>query len=304
MTKVQVLLSTYNGEQFIDEQVKSILEQNHPYVDILVRDDGSSDQTVARLKERVNQSNRITLIEGRNIGVIPSFMELIHQSSDDYDYYCFCDQDDVWMPDKVNNAVKMLSDYQVPAMLCTTTQMVDIDLNNLSVWPKAPGKSPSFYNALVENIAVGTTITFNKSAMQLLRAKHVDSKKLLMHDWWGYLVISAFGEVIFDPTPSIWYRQHGANVVGGNQSVIQKWTKKWASFRKHSGKKLLRIQAQEFSKHYRDVLSADKKEQLDLFLEPRNSILKRIRFLSTSKLYRQSWIDQRLFQFLILIGYI
>lgn len=304
MTKVQVLLSTYNGERFIDDQIKSILEQAYPNVDIFVRDDGSSDQTVAKLKEWVNQSNRVTVIEGGNMGVISSFMELINQSSDDYDYYCFCDQDDVWMPDKVKNAVKMLSEYQVPAMLCTSTQMVDINLNNLAVWPKAPERSPSFYNALVENIAVGTTITYNKAAMQLLRATHVDSKKLLMHDWWGYLVISAFGEVIFDPTPSIWYRQHGANVVGGNQSVFQKWTKKWASFRKHSGKKLLRVQAHEFSKHYRDVLSADKKEQLDLFLEPRDSFLKKILFISRSKLYRQSWIDQRLFQFLILIGYI
>lgn len=304
MTKALVLISTYNGEQYIDQQIKSVIEQTHNHVDILIRDDGSTDQTSVKLSQWTKQTDRITLIKSNNVGVVSSFMHLIQEASDDYDYYCFCDQDDVWLPNKVNNAVTMLAEYQIPAMVCTATQMVDTELNMLNIWPYEPSKPISFNNAVIENIAVGATITFNKGAMKLLKDKNIDPSKLIMHDWWVYLVVSAFGVVLFDPNPSIFYRQHTSNLVGGNRSLVHKWIKRLKILYVSSRFKSLKEQALEFYKHYKYQLSNDHREQLELFVSDRNSLQLRVNFVKKSKLYRQSWFEQRLFQFLILTGYI
>ncbi|WP_374017413.1 glycosyltransferase family 2 protein [Paenibacillus thiaminolyticus] len=304
MSSVQVLLSSYNGEQYIQEQLLSIVEQSYSDIDILVRDDGSSDQTASIIRQVMEHTPHISLIEEENIGVIPSFFSVLARSNESMEYYCFCDQDDVWMQNKVASAVKHLAKYKSPAMVFTSTQLVDNNLSPIKIWPETPKRLPSFENALVENIAVGATITMNKAARDLILSKLVHSERVMMHDWWVYLCISAFGTVIYDPQPSMYYRQHGNNVVGGNRSFIQKWTRKWKSYRKHAGRRLLYKQAEEFYRLYGDKLTVEKREQLELFLAHRETVVQRIQYLRKCRLYRQSWIDQKLFQFLIMIGYI
>lgn len=305
MDKVQVLLSCYNGERYIAEQLDSILGQSYPNVYILVRDDGSVDSTILVVKEYMKRyPERIQLLEGENIGVSGSFMELLRCSDPHASYYCFSDQDDIWLTHKVIAGIEQIQHERQPVMICTSTQMVDTALKAIGIWPREWKRELSFYNALFQNVAVGMTIMLNREARDLLISKAVNPQHLLMHDWWAYLVVSAFGEVLFDPEPSILYRQHDHNVVGGNKSLLHKLQKKATSFRKHFNRKLLIFQAQHFDELYSEHLSEDKKEQLKLFLQPRNTLFKRISYLRRCKLYRQSWIDQRLFQFLILIGYI
>lgn len=305
MSKVQVLLSSYNGERFIAQQLDSILNQIYSNIHILVRDDGSTDSTKAIVHKYVKQyPGRIDILEGENVGVISSFMLLVEASDPEASYYCFCDQDDVWLTHKVNNAIQRINNKCYPVMLCTATQMTDAELNPLGIWPSEWKRDLSFYNALFQNVAVGTTITINKAARDLIVLKQVNSRQLLMHDWWVYIVVSAFGEVIFDKEPSILYRQHENNVVGGNKSFLHKVKKKWQSYLKHSNHKLLINQAQEMFDLYGEKMTEDKKEQLKMFLAPRDTFVKRIRYVRKCKLYRQSWLEQRLFQILILIGYI
>ncbi|WP_422658501.1 glycosyltransferase family 2 protein [Paenibacillus sp. EC2-1] len=309
MKRVQVLLSTYNGERYIAEQIESIMKQSYPNVTVLIRDDGSSDGTLEKIQQMKQvYSGRIQLIEGTNSGVVGSFFELLNRSDPYADYYCFCDQDDVWLAHKVKSALSKLDtavQNHEPAMAFTSTELTDGELNPKGIWPMPPLRKPSFYNALYENVAVGATITINKLARDLfIYGKSVDSKKILMHDWWFYLLVSAFGKVIYDHQPSMMYRQHENNVVGGSNSLVGKLKNKLNSFRRHYGKEFLYTQALEFRRIYGEQLKHEKREQLDLFLTPRPRVIDRLKYMSRSKLHRQSRWENLLFKFLILIGFI
>nr|WP_216674066.1 glycosyltransferase family 2 protein [Saccharibacillus endophyticus] len=302
------MLSSYNGERYITEQLNSLSSQTQANWTIRLRDDGSSDRTWPIIEAwQAKFADRMFSEKALNVGVIPSFFELIGQADEESDYFCFCDQDDVWLPEKMERAIDRLSEVEkdVPAMVFTSTQLVDADLNPLGIWPEKPLKAPSFYNALVQNIAVGATVTFNRSALQLVRSHMPDTNRVLMHDWWFYLCVSAFGEVLYDPEPSILYRQHGNNAVGGETSKLGKLKKKWASFRKHRGSHKLVEQAREFHRLYASELhDKDKLQQLEWFIAPRDRFRQRLNYLRRSKLYRQSRIENLLFRFLILIKYI
>lgn len=106
MYKVAVLLSTYNGSKYIKEQIDSILSQEGVNIDIYIRDDGSTDETVNIIYEY--KSNNIFLTEGKNIGVGNSFMELLYSVPEIYDYYAFADQDDIWSEKKIRIAIEVL----------------------------------------------------------------------------------------------------------------------------------------------------------------------------------------------------
>lgn len=306
MAEVQVLLSTYNGAKYLPEQIESVLKQSYHKVKLLVRDDGSTDRTGDVLKYyHNNYPSKIQIIWGNNIGIVNSFMELLNHADQKCEYFCFCDQDDVWLPDKIERALSKLDGFNhIPAMVCTSTQVVDELLRPLNVWPKPPTRDPNFYNAIVQNIAVGATTTLNKKAWELIVGKTIHSENIQMHDWWTYLCVSAFGKVIFDPLPSILYRQHANNSVGGETTFINTLIRKWNSYKRNKGRHLLRRQAAEFWRVYFDWLDEEKKAQLLLFLEDRETISERISYLYKCKVYRNSPFENFLFKILILAGYI
>lgn len=276
-------------------------------MEIFIRDDGSTDNTISIIEQyKLEYPEKFRVIYGENVGVIQSFFLLLSHSDENADYFCFCDQDDVWFSDKIERAYKYLhkEDSQEPIMYFTSTKLTDGKLKPLRNWPSRPRKPPSFYNALIQNIAAGITITINKEARDLLIKKQVKTDQILMHDWWTYLCVSAFGKVYYDDTPSVFYRQHGNNVVGGENTFIEKARKKWSSFKKHRGDHLLYKQAKEFYRLFGKELEDSKKQQLNLFLLPRQNMLDRLRFLYRSKLYRQTIEEHILFKILILIGYV
>ncbi|MNN17108.1 hypothetical protein D3C81_1302800 [compost metagenome] len=125
-----------------------------------------------------------------------------------------------------------------------------------------------------------------------------------MHDWWMYIVVSSFGEVRFDKSPSVIYRQHERNVVGTEVFIIDKMKKKWLRFKKNKNKRYLYYQALEFYEIYGNLLIGEQRKQLELFLAPRKLIRDKLLYLVRTKLYRQSAIDSLLFRFLVFIGYI
>lgn len=216
--KVLVLMSTFNGEKYIREQLESLIQQVGIELSILVRDDGSSDGTVDILKE-YESKNLLTWYSGENLKSAHSFFDLIQKASR-FDYYAFCDQDDVWEKEKLIRAIEKISkiNKNIPTMYFSKAMLFDENLNEIKegVYPT---HSYSFGTALLRNNVTGCTVVFNSKLMEY--AKKYTPNKVLMHDHWIYLLcLSLGGEVVYDPNSYIKYRQHANNVFGGRNRII------------------------------------------------------------------------------------
>lgn len=214
-----ILMSTFNGSKYIREQLDSLYNQTIDSFDLYIRDDCSNDDTINILNEYSSKHNNITIIEG-NINLKParSFMELI-KKIDGYEYYAFCDQDDVWHKDKLLFALESLKNITIPALYCSNYQLTDAQLNNL---PDNGHKSSSdFYTSIIYSNATGCTVVFNNLLMKYL--KMYNPKYIVMHDDWAHKVcLSIGGKVIYDERKTIFYRQHGDNADGGVHSITHK----------------------------------------------------------------------------------
>jgi len=209
--RVVVLMSTYNGERFVVEQLHSILQQLPEGGRINVRDDGSSDGTVAKIEGI--EDPRISVSRGTNLGFGQSFLTLLSEVPAEADLIMFSDQDDVWLPGKISRAWQHLEPLgETPGLYGSSQMLVDAELRSLHATPLWP-RGPSLRNALTENIITGCTAALNRAAVQRLRHAGVPNG-VHFHDWWLYLVISAFGTVIYDERPTLLYRQHGRNQIG------------------------------------------------------------------------------------------
>ena len=213
MIKVSILLSTYNGEKFLREQLDSIIEQKGIEWNVLIRDDGSNDGTVLILDEYSKRDKRFSYYVGENVGPAQSFMRLI-ENSPDANFYAFCDQDDVWDSDKLKVAVEILEkeDECKPALYYSNLRIVDEKLNFYRLSHPVPYVQKNKYSALIENMATGCTMVFNKKALEY--AKGALPSYCSMHDVWIYIICQMFGTVRYDFNAHMDYRQHGSNVVG------------------------------------------------------------------------------------------
>lgn len=217
--QVTVLLATYNGEMYLKEQIDSILNQTYPDVQILASDDGSTDKTAELLS-----AHQIKTLNGPRGGFAENFFHLIQNAPDECAFYAYSDQDDVWHRDKLQRAMDALeaTDETQPALYCSRTALVDETLAPLGYSPLFE-KKPHFLNALVQNIAGGNTMVFNRAALQLLRQTK-NPKQIVAHDWWTYLLVTgAGGTVIYDAKPSLCYRQHQGNLIGNNMSFAARY---------------------------------------------------------------------------------
>ncbi len=276
--KVLILLSSYNGEKYISQQLDSLLAQTYP-VDILIRDDGSTDSTVSIIDSYMKSNDNIKLIRGSNVGFKRSFDLLINNKlTNDYEFAAFCDQDDIWMPDKIEAAIKKITieyDPQVPTMYCSNLSRIDDSNNYLGdVYYKQP--SYTRYNAIVINIATGCTMVFNHSAVALYRyGGSCDSK---YHDWQMYLICMFLGKVYFDMQPHIKYRIHGENTVGFKRA--KGWFEALCSVCKSvlmPKKKSERVRwIKSFSENYKRFLSVYDHHFLDAFGRHEDNVIYRI----------------------------
>ena len=214
--RILVLVSTYNGERYLAQQLKSILGQLGVQVSIIVRDDGSKDGTIAILEKYSSNFPNVSYYQGKNVGPCMSFFDLLRHA-DGFDYYAFCDQDDVWDNDKLLNAVGKLSQQpnDIPVLYCSNLKVVDESLNYCRKAHKKNFNTNNMYSGLVDFYAVGCTEVFNQKAVDITRA-HV-RKDCMMHDSWMFMICNFFGCVIYDHEAYINYRQHGHNVVGTNK---------------------------------------------------------------------------------------
>lgn len=284
--KVQVLVSAFNGEKFIRAQIESILSQLPAGSQITIRDDGSTDGTIAAIEEIPDP--RIHLIRGDNLGFGGSFMRLIQEANPIVDMVMLSDQDDIWFHDKIERSWRSLAPFSgTPALYCSAQRLTDSDLNPLND-TKPWSRPPAFENAIVENIVTGCTAALNREALALLQIKN-DLSGIYFHDWWIYLVISALGKVIYDPKPSLYYRQHNNNVIGHGAGVIMRQVQMVRFLLTHDWANILIQHIFAFNKNYRHLLNENQRKTIDdHFSITENSITPRPNIIWKGKLWRQN----------------
>ena len=219
---ITIVMCTYNGAKFLEEQLQSFLVQSHTDWRLYVSDDGSADGTVGLLhgfRESVGNTHQIDLVSSTRRGISANFLKAICDAPLS-DFCAISDQDDIWQPNKLKRALERLAQTCPgrPALYCARTRIVDVRGRELRLSPLFT-RHPCFANALVQNIAGGNTMVMNRAAHELVRRAGADLD-VVAHDWWLYQLISgAGGEVIYDTEPHTLYRQHGGNAVGENSSV-------------------------------------------------------------------------------------
>lgn len=292
MKKVQILLSTYQGEQFLEEQIESLLAQTWKNIEILVRDDGSQDGTREILRNYSEKYKNILFYEGKNIGVTKSFFELLKKST--AEYVAFCDQDDMWLNNKIESAILKLEQETGPALYCSNKILVDDKLNPMK---KQNNQElvPGFGNAVIECICTGCTAILNRKLVDILISRLPEHA--ILHDWWSYLVASYVGTVIFDKNAYILYRQHGKNVVGAKGGFWGNVQLKAAYLRKNQGK--LKAQLSDFSRLYQGDIPKDILVQNILEAEKFSG---KIKIIGNRKIYRQSVLDEVIMRILFMIN--
>ncbi len=219
--RVEILIATYQGEKYLPALLDSLLKQTYTNLHFIIRDDGSTDGTVALIEKfKKSYPHLVTLIQdNKNLGVIQNFAKLMQHCS--ANYALFADQDDYWLPEKVELSIKSLQKLEkkygkeTPLLVHTDLKVVDCHLNNIhpSFW-KFTKLNPRFITLnrlLVQNCVTGCTMAFNKALIE--RSLPLPAN-ILMHDWWMALVASSFGKIASIPTSTILYRQHGSNTLG------------------------------------------------------------------------------------------
>ncbi|MFI3285993.1 MAG: glycosyltransferase [Rikenellaceae bacterium] len=232
---ILVLLSTYNGDRYLKEQLDSLLAQRGVVLTILIRDDGSTDSTPTIIDHYCQLHSNIEAIKGENIGCARSFFSLMSHASKRptrFDYYAFCDQDDLWLDDKLLSAAKILDLYRdnPHRLYYSVATFVDANLQTLHISKIDPTKV-NFATSLTRNPALGCTMLFS---FRLLCAasqieQYIDSDRfnptlLPLHDSWLIKVAFATNSYIeCDQTPHILYRQHDNNVTG-SKSIFERYS--------------------------------------------------------------------------------
>jgi glycosyltransferase involved in cell wall biosynthesis len=292
-TTLAILLCTYNGGKYIDEQLDSIQNQDFlGQIDIWVSDDGSNDDTLERLSfyQKKWTKGRFTIRSGPKRGFAANFLSLCCDASIQADYFAFSDQDDIWEFNKLSRAISKLADETDggPVLYCSRTRLISNEGKELNRLSPLFTRSPDFRNALVQNLAGGNTMVFNKTAKCLLvEAGQVD---VVSHDWWTYMLVTgAGGEVFYDEVPSTRYRQHDNNLIGANHD----WGARLTRVRQLLNGRFqnwneLNLKALDQARY---LLTLENQYRLDLFIALRQTkILRRLIMARKVGLYRQTYL--------------
>lgn len=270
MEKIIILMSTYNGEKYIREQIESILNQSYKNLELFVRDDGSKDSTISILEEYA-RDNKLTWYQGENVKPARSFLELV-KCAPEADYYAFADQDDVWDSNKIEVAINKLSNIsdEKPTLYCSATRLVDEQLNIIASRAHCKNFKLTFGEALVQAISPGCTFVFNKKSKDYL--KKFKSTYISMHDALLMLIVSALGEVVYDNNPYISYRQHSNNVIGTQHSFVSIYKRRLKRFLFSKDKNSRYRMACALEKNFGSIISEEKLSVLKLLTSYKRNI--------------------------------
>jgi len=225
MPQVAILMCTYNGEEFIREQLDSIETQDHKNWTLHVNDDGSKDKTLDILKAYQKKwgLKKLHIRRGPQKGFCQNFLQIINDPKIKADLYFLCDQDDVWMPHKLSHTIKKISriDPLKPILYCARTTYVSSDAKKILGQSDLFLKPPSFRNAIVQSIAGGNTMAFNNPLKT--KAQKYQRADVVSHDWWLYIINELKGgQTLYDVESTILYRQHSRSLIGANTGFMAK----------------------------------------------------------------------------------
>ena len=221
--KISIIMATYNGEQYLSKQIKSILGQSYKEWQLIIRDDGSCDNTLDVIKEYAQKHPDIIKFitdKDGNVGASRNFLRLLSHA--ETDYVMFCDQDDIWLPDKIKITFDKIKEVEkkyglnTPVLIHTDLKVVDKDLNVIanSFWKYQhlnPEKGKTLNRLLVQNVITGCTAMINKALKGKIKLL---PEQTIMYDRWISLAAAAFGKIDYVPTATILYRQHDNNIIG------------------------------------------------------------------------------------------
>ncbi|WP_353097091.1 glycosyltransferase family 2 protein [Tissierella praeacuta] len=300
---LQILLSSYNGEEYIRIQLDSLLVQTYQDFKVLIRDDGSLDKTREILEEYAQRDSRITWYGLKNLGVVESFFDLIKHADLSCDYFAFADQDDEWLPEKLEKAIKVLQakGFAEPMLYCSDKIIVDEKLRPLAVQVTRDIRKLSFGNALVQGICTGCTAVCNRKLMEVI-AGHMPKRieYVVMHDWWLYMAASCLGTVYYDEHAYIRYRQHQNNKVGAMITKRQLFFYRMKQLKKPRGE--IYRQVKEFVMAFEREMPAKNKDLAIELLKAEKSILSRLKIVKNKEIFRQKTNDDLVFRIIVLIG--
>ena len=303
--KVNILLSTYNGEQYIRQQIESIQKQSFKDWNLLIRDDGSSDSTLDVIEELVKEDSRIRLVNEQSItnqGVIGSFLSLLKYEK--ADYYFFCDQDDFWLEDKLSIQLEEMLKFpkEQPVLVYTDLSVVNQDLNVIAssmIRSQSGHANTGLNEELTENTVTGGVTLINHALAELWSGE--EEFPILMHDWYLALLASAKGKLVYVDQVTQLYRQHTNNVLGARtlKKRVQNWVNPHLLFTKYWDLiKKSQLQA-------RNLLATDLKdtdrEMVESFVDIMSYPLSnRIRILMKYGLKKNKLFHTLVFRFLII----
>lgn len=222
---VDVLLATFNGAKYLPAQIESILSQTYQDFRLLIRDDGSEDNTMEIIQAYQQRfPNKVSLIPSKysKPGPINNFSNLIIQSM--APYIMLSDQDDFWVPEKIELSLQKIIQLEqklsksIPILVHSDLLVVDQNLKEINPsffnYGALNPKRIRFGNLLVQNVVTGCASIFNRALAQISTPI---PENAMMHDWWVALVASAFGEIGLIERPTVLYRQHGDNTLGAQE---------------------------------------------------------------------------------------
>lgn len=289
MKKICVLLSTFNGEKYLKELIDSVLKQDtkngYLQITLFARDDGSSDGTVNILKHYA-EKNLITLYDdGKpscNLGFSKSFSNLLKRAPK-ADYYSFCDQDDVWLPKKLINAVNAFEaeDETLPLMYSTNLIVTDKDLKEITreTHLHYTRNSPTqFEENLLQNNTYGCTIVINERLRELYLKVPVEDIKF--HDYTMAVIASGAGKFIYEDNPQILYRQHDGNTIGFYKGSLKNVYRSLEFFFKNDLQNNKYRNVKICSDYFYDLLPENRKRFVDLLVNYRNDKLKKKKLIN------------------------
>jgi glycosyltransferase involved in cell wall biosynthesis len=297
--KVKILISTYNGKKYIEQQLESIFEQTYKNIEILIRDDGSTDGTIEILKE-YEKNGKIELVTGENLGIWKSVFWLAANTGE-ADYYSFADQDDIWMSDKIERAVNALekTNQENPALYFCNFDFYDEEMV-FSSHRNRLGIELTFINSLVNFIAYGFTCVINENMRHLFLQMPTDVQ--FYHDYLFLILGTAFGNVIYeDDYIGAKYRRHGKNVSISNENALKLliWRIKNFLF---SDEFKYKEKWRKFSDIYEEKLDDTNRKILKLFTEQGYSLRNAMKRAFYTKRYREAMLDELALRVVFFVG--
>lgn len=299
---VRVLMATYNGERFLRPQLDSVLKQEFSDFELLVRDDGSRDGTLAILDEYATHNPRIRVIKGENLGAVGNFFRLLREPATGIAYFTFAGHDDVWHPSKLGRAVERISALSPdrPRAYCCRQRFIDANDNVLGE-SNAPKKPLSLANALVDNVVSGGTLLIDAPLRDLVLEAQ-PPYAAIWEDWWIYLVAVAFGQIEFDSSMLLDYRKHQTNSVATASGWPRLRQARRLLARDERGLCAILRQAEAFERIYGSRLEPNAQSLVREFLKRPSSLAARVRRAMTLPVYRQRVVDGAFVRLLLLLG--